>query len=248
MRWLDRIAGPFKEFGVGAGALYLIDRLLRSFSPRLGLYVYELMVQPIGTRPLLPAGLLKNLSFGEIREGDPAIALMPAREDIKAGRFDQGARCLGVYRKGELLGYCWFCFVRYNEDEVRATYELTQPDVSVFDFDLYVMPQHRMGTAFMAIWHGANAFLNDRGIRCTFSRMTRFNLASRRAHARLGSRRVGWALFLQAWQLEAMVSTLRPFVCLTWARRVSLCLKPDAMDGLAAVSAAPAAEPRGIHH
>ena len=40
-----RIVGPFKEFGLAAGALYALDRALRGISPRFGLFVYELMVQ-----------------------------------------------------------------------------------------------------------------------------------------------------------------------------------------------------------
>lgn len=225
------IAGPFKEFGALAGALYVIDRVLRHISPRLGLCVYELMVQPITGRPLLPPNLVRNLAFVEIGRGHPDLALMPARDDIKALRFEQGARCLGVYRKGKLIGYLWFCSERYEEDEVRCTYQLAETDRSVFDFDLYVLPEHRMGIGFMAIWHGANLFLSELGIRYTFSRLTRFNTASRRAHAHLGWRRVGRALFLQAWSAELMVSTLFPFVALTLGRgqRVRLRLAPDAL-------------------
>jgi hypothetical protein len=62
------------------------------------------MVQPITGKPMLPGNLAKNLRFAEIVEGDPAVATMPAREDIKASRFRQGARCLGAYRNDELLG------------------------------------------------------------------------------------------------------------------------------------------------
>ncbi|MDP1534625.1 MAG: hypothetical protein Q8L92_13715, partial [Rubrivivax sp.] len=170
---LRRVLGPFKEFGLVAGVLYLIDRMLRSVSPRLGLFVYELMVQPIASKPMLPANLTKNLRFAEIGRGDPELALMPAREDIKAARFDQGARCLGTYRKDKLIGYIWFSFGHHEEDEVRCDYELTAREQSVFDFDLYVLPEHRMGIAFMAIWHGANEYLHQRGIRYTFSRLTR---------------------------------------------------------------------------
>ena len=233
------IAGPFREFGALAGSLYAIDRVLRRISPRLGLYVYELMVQPITGRPLLPPNLVRNLDFVEIGRGHPDLALMPARDDIKALRFEQGARCLGVYRKGKLIGYLWFCSGRYEEDEVRCTYHLAEQDRSVFDFDLYVIPEHRMGIGFMAIWHGANLFLSERGIHYTFSRLTRFNVASRRAHAHLGWRRVGRALFLQAWSAELMLSTLFPFVALTWRRgqRVRLRLAPDALKR------APAATP-----
>src|SRR5207302_474415 len=119
----------------------------------------------------------RNLQFAEIREGDSAISLMPARPEVKAERFKQGAQCLGAYRKDDLLGYLWFCTSRYEEDEVRCTYILTEQARSVFDFDLVVVPKHRMGIGFMALWHGANLYLHQRGIRYTFSRLTRFNVA-----------------------------------------------------------------------
>lgn len=55
-----------------------------------------------------------------------------------------------------------------------------------------------MGTAFLAVSHGLNQYLHERGIVQTYSRMTRFNLPSRRAHARLGSACVGRAVFLRS--------------------------------------------------
>ena len=228
--------GPFREFGFAAGALYALNLVLRRISPRLGLFVYELMVQPITGRPLLPANLAKNLTFAVIGRGHPDIDLMPARADIKASRFDQGAVCLGAYRKDRLIGYVWFCMRCYEEDEVRCTYELAEPEHSVFDFDLYVLPEHRMGIGFMAIWHGANAYLHERGVRYTFSRMTRFNLPSRRAHARLGAKCAARAVFIQAWRLEVMLASALPCVALTWgtSRRARVRLAPDVLGSLAA--------------
>jgi hypothetical protein len=226
---LGRLVGPFKEFGLAVGALYIVDRLLRLLSPRLGLFVYELMVQPITDKALLPSRLARNLSFVEIGPEHPDIARMPARPEIKAARFAQGSRCLGAYRKGELIGYVWFCFGRYAEDEVRCTYELADPERSVFDFDFYVLPEHRMGLAFTSIWHGANAYLHERGVRYTFSRMTRFNLASRRSHLRLGAKATARAMTLQLWNVELMLATCAPFVAMTWkpAQRTPLRLAPD---------------------
>jgi hypothetical protein len=225
---VKRALGPFREFGIVAGGLYLADRLLRSMSPRLGLQVYELMEQPIDGRALLPAGLARNLEFVEIGPGHAALSKMPARDEVKALRFEQGARCLGVYRKGDLLGYMWWCPHRYDEDEVRCTYRLHPVDASVFDFDLYVMPEHRLGIAFLAIWHGANQWLHAQGVRHSFSRVTWFNLPSRRAHARLGGRRVGCALFVQLLSTELMISTVRPYIATSWRRdgRMTLYLTP----------------------
>jgi len=236
----NKLAGPFREFGLADGALYAADRVLRRISPKLGLYVYELMVQPIGGKALLPPNLAKNLSFVDIVRGDPALDLMPARPEIKQARFDQGAICLGVYRKGNLIGFAWFCFRAYEEDEVRCTYQLAQPDCSVFDFDFYVFPEHRMGIGFLAVWHGANEYLRARGIRYTFSRLTRFNVASRRAHAHLGWKCVGRAIFLQAWKLELMLSSLAPFTFLSWSGtlRPKLRLRPDALVSTRAGTAA----------
>jgi hypothetical protein len=228
-RLWQRATGPFKEFGAIAGTLYVADQLLRRLSPRLGLYVYELMVQPIGGKKLLPTNLAKNLTFAEIVQGHPAIELMPARPEIKIARFEQGAICLGVFRKEKLIGYAWFCFNAYEEDEVRCTYVLAVPGQSVFDFDFYILPEHRMGIGFAAVWHGANEYLRARDIRYTFSRVTRFNVASRRAHAHLGCKCVGKALFFQAWRVELMLATLAPFIKFSWScrSRPRLRLCPD---------------------
>lgn len=243
---VKRLLSPLREFGPVPGLLYLADRALRAVSPRLGLRVYEMMVQPIGTKPLLSPNLTKNLSFQEIGRGHPDVARMPALDAFKERRFDQGARCLGVYRKGELIGYAWFAFGQYEEDEARCTYVLAEPAVSVFDFDLYVMPEHRLGIAFMAIWHGANQFLRERGVHYTFSRLTRFNLASRRAHAHLGWRRVSQVVVLQAWRLEFMVATQAPYLGFSMSERgrIRLRLAPDVLGAPAPSTLPQPSEPK----
>src|SRR5262245_29444679 len=159
MAILERFAAPIREFGWLAGLAYLVDRGLNSISSRFRLYVYEIMVQPISSKPLLPAGLARHLEVREIRRGDPEIDLMPARPEIKLSRFAQNAMCLGVFKRGQFIGYIWFCFGRYDEDEVRCTFTLTPTDKSVFDFDLFLFPEHRMGLGFVGTWHCANAYL-----------------------------------------------------------------------------------------
>lgn len=163
--------------------------------------------------------------------GDPEVAQMPARPDVKAARFEQGAFCLGAFRKNQLVGWIWLRRQAHPEDEVRCTYELARPAESAFDFDLVVLPAYRLGIGFAAVWDGANAYLTEQGVRYSYSRLTRFNLASRRSHARLGCKRVAGAVFLKAWGLELMVATLAPFVALTWRsdQRTRLRLKPDVL-------------------
>lgn len=223
-----KLVGPCREFGALFGVLYLLNRLLRALSPRLSIFVYEFMVQPVTSSALLPPRLSRHFTYAEIGPGHADLARMPAHDDVKYGRFAQQARCLGVYSKDVLIGYIWFCFDQYDEDEVRCTYILSAPEKSVFDFDLFVFPEHRMGVGFLAVWHGANMFLRQRGIEYTFSRVTRFNTASRRAHAHLGWKKIGDAVFLQAWHLEVMVANIAPYVAASWSRnaRVGMHLTP----------------------
>jgi hypothetical protein len=226
---LQKIRSSFREFGLTVGVLYGIHRFLQRISANLNLYAYEFMVQPIHTNAIVPARLTKNLVVREIKRGDPEVDLMPARPDIKRARFDQNSVCLGGFQNGEFIGYMWFCFRTYEEDEVRCTYVVTPESEAVFDFDFYIFPKHRLSLAFVGIWNGANQHLCDRGIKYTFSRLTRFNAGSRRAHDHLGWKQVGRAVFLQAWSFEVMIATIFPYLHLSLgkANRVRLELRPD---------------------
>ena len=228
---LQKFTSPFREFGLFGGFMYALDRAFVRVSPALRLYFYEIVVQPIPDKTLLPARPTSQLQIREIKRGDPEVTLMPARTDIKESRFRQNAICLGAFRNGQFIGYIWFCFRRYEEDEVRCTFVLTPEDKAVFDFDLYLFPEHRMGLAFVGLWNEANKFLRSRNIKYTYSRFTRFNVASRRAHNHLGGKLVGRAIFLQAGRVELMVATIFPYLHLSIAKssRVQLKLRPDVL-------------------
>src|SRR5271165_2833783 len=222
---LARLMSPFKEFGFFAGLFYSVDRGLQRLSPNLRLFVYEFLAQPIPDVPLLPPRLSKGLEMREIRAGDPEVARMPARPDIKESRFEQNAICLGAFQKSQFIGHIWFCFNAYDEDEVRCTFVLPEGNQAVFDFDLFLFPEYRMGLGFVGIWNGANEFLRSRGIKCSFSRLTRFNLASRRAHMQLGAQRLGRVFVLRAWRVEFMVASMAPYVHLSLGKQDRVRLK-----------------------
>ena len=77
----------------------------------------------------------------------------------------------------------------------------------------------------------------------TFSRLTRFNLPSRRAHAHLGWQRVGSAVFLQAWSAELMLASIFPYIGLAIGsgRRIALTLSPGVLQASQADSVQPIA-------
>ncbi len=229
-RTLQRVTSPFTEFGLLPGAVYVVDRAFVRLSPRLRLYFYDLMVQPIPEAPLLPARFARQLEIREIKRGDPEMHLMPVRPEVLQARFEQNAICLGAFHKGQFIGYMWFCFRAYEEDEVRCTFVVTPAECAVFDFDLYLFPEHRLGLGFIGLWHGANEFLRSRGVRCSFSRLTRFNTASRRAHDHLGWKRVCTVVVVQAWSLELMMASQPPYVHLSAGRsRARLTLRPHVL-------------------
>ncbi len=224
---LAKLTSPFKEFGWFAGLLYSIDRVLQRLSPNLRLYFYELLVQPIPAEPLLSGKLARSFEAREIHRGDPEVAVMPARPEIKESRFDQGAVCLGTFKRDEFVGHIWFCFDAYQEDEARCTFVLPDDGQSVFDFDLYVFPQYRMGLGFLGVWNGACELLRQRGTKFSFSRLTRVNIASRNAHQKLGTRIVARVFVLKLFSWELFASTIAPFLYLSTGpgKRVRLKLK-----------------------
>lgn len=227
-----RIAGAVREFGVPVGIAYLFSQALSRLSPKLSFQLYEFMMQPIGDAVRHGRGRTQ-LSIREIPLDDPLLQRMPVRPDVLASRIAQRATCLGAFDgAGDLIGYMWFREGAYEEDEVRCTYVVSPSHQAVFDFDFYLLPEHRMGTAFASLWNGAFAELSRRGIRYSYSRMTRFNLASRRAHRRLGGAVVGRATFLKLFGMEIMLSTIAPFVSLSLSdrRRVRLVLEPPKSD------------------
>lgn len=209
MSALSRLAGPWREFGPRVGTLYIVDRLLQAVSPRLGLASYEFVAQPVSADGLLPAALTRNLSFALLSPDSADLARMQAPAPVMAQRFAEGASCLAVYRKGLLLGYAWWCSGGYLEDEVGCRFQLTDP-ATVFDFDVHVLPEHRMGLGFTALWHGVNEHLQQAGVTATLSRISSYNLASLRAHRRLGARDIGRAWFLRLGALTVMISSLAP--------------------------------------
>lgn len=224
-----RLAAPFREFGALDGALYLLDRLLSAATRSMRLQAYDLVVQPIPTEDLRDASAAKGLEVRVIASDAPELQGLPVRPEVLASRLRQECICLGAFRRGVLIGYMWVSPDRYEEDEVRCRYDVYPKGQAVFDFDFFLYPEHRMGRGFVGLWHGANRYLRERGVRYTFSRLTRFNVASRRAHARFGCRRIGSAVFLTSRRLQFMLGTVAPFVhvCTRSSGGPTLRLTPD---------------------
>ena len=220
-----RLAGPFREFGGSIGLLYVIDRMLRLLSPTWGVYPYQFVVQRMPEKPFLPPALSKNLCIERLMPASPWLDKTAVPAQVISDRFARGACGVAVLRKGQLVGYAWWSATGYAEQEVCCTFDLSELARVVFDFDVHVMPEHRMGMGFMAVWHAFAEELRRDGVEHSYSRISRFNSASLRAHARLGARPIGRAVFVRAGLLTMALRAQFPFVRVTLGNSCRLRLR-----------------------
>jgi len=113
----------------------------------------------------------------------------------------------------------------YSEDVVRARYLLPPSGKTAWDFDVYVVPEERLGFTFPRLWDTAYEYLREKGIRWSLSRISAFNPASLAAHRRLGARRIGSATFLLLGGAQLMLSSFRPYLHLSLRRSVPAVLR-----------------------
>ena len=178
--------------------------------PRI--YYYRLFAQPVSNKSIVPPALGRTINVRPIAKNDPAFAFMPVPPHIVSQRLAQSAYCIGAFKDQELVAYLWICPGPYEEDEVRCRFVPLPEGKAVWDFDVYVLPRHRMGLAFARLWSEANHYLNRRDVIVTYSRVSAFNSMSLRSHQSLNAQKVGTALFFVAGRLQLTISTRPPYV------------------------------------
>lgn len=191
MPLIRKFRGLVSEFGFANAVLYVAGLALRKICPRVFVYRYYIVAQPVPEKDFLHPRRGRNIDVRELTAGDPAFADLPLDDDVLAFRFGQDVLCLGAFQDGRIIGCLWMCFGAYEEDEVRCVFRLTPPETVSWDFDVYLHPDARLGFAFLRLWDEANARLRDRGIEWSLSRISGFNPGSMASHARMGAMRVG---------------------------------------------------------
>lgn len=208
---VDRLSSPLHTLGRRNGLWYLLSRALeRGSGGRVRLIRYLLVAQPLPEGP--PARALRDpgVTVREAGPGDPLLQHLPHPAAVIRGRFAQGARCLAVVRGADPMAFLWWTEGPYEEDEVRCRFEPAPEGEAVWDFDVFVFPHHRFGTAFARLWGEAGARLRQRGYRASCSRISAFNAASVASHRRLGARVTGMRTFLVLGPLQVSWGRGRP--------------------------------------
>jgi hypothetical protein len=212
----QRYGALVKQFGVAVSALYVLDRLLRRLSGGfVRVVAYALYAQPIGAATRASVRDDAHTTVSKVAPSDLVIAAFPRPAEVIRRRFAGGSCCYVAQVKDKFAGFIWISRDRYEEDEVRCLYVLSVPDVSAWDFDVYVEPTLRLGRTLARLWKHVDASLAADGIKWSFSRISIFNTASVRAHQRLGAVKVGRASFLLLGPLQLALLSSRPFVHLS---------------------------------
>jgi hypothetical protein len=209
MRFFHKLRSVFDEFGA-KGPLYLLTRALEG-TP-FGLHAYHLVAQPVPDRPLLPASRGRTIEVRSMARGDPAFAGLPLTPEVIDYRFAQNAICLGAFKGGAVIGCLWLCLGPYLEDEVRCRFVPLPAGAVSWDFDVYLLPEHRVGFGFARLWDEANSLLRQRGVAWSISRISVLNVKSLAAHDKLGIRTLATAVFLRIGRLQAMLASMPPYV------------------------------------
>lgn len=206
----------YRTRGVGTAACYALARALELGSRgALRLVSYQFVAQPIAEAERVAAGRTGSVEFRRLHADDPLVTQFPRPPAVITRRFRDGAQCLAAVKSGRLIGFLWYQELEYLEDEVRCLYRF-EPATAVWDFDVYVEPDFRLGRVFARLWDFANGELRTRGYRWTISRISAFNPESLAAHSRLGARRLGAAVFLQAGPLQVSFASLAPYLHVGW--------------------------------
>lgn len=211
-----RTREPFRRFGLAIGLLYVVHRALNRLSSSFGVYPYQIFMQPLSQAPLLPLALAKNLRRESLFPGHPLLDIVQVPQVVLKERFAGGAQGLVALRRDDPLGYAWWRRSSYHESEVRCVFEIDDKEVAVFDFDVFVLPAHRMGLGFISVWHVLMEHLGSIGVTHSYSRISEFNLASLRAHTRLGGQVIDRIIFIRLGLLSVALIRRLPFVRVAW--------------------------------
>ena len=201
------------SLGLFNGVLYLLGRAMQAVSGgRCYLIRYYLVAQPV-PNPFVPVCRpSENDRVLEVDRQNPIVKAFPRPSAVIQARFEKGLVCLAATSKQTFSGFLWFARGAYDEDEVHCRFVLANPDTMVWDFDVYVEPQFRLGRTFARLWDAANERFSSSGIQWSISRISAFNRQSLQSHQRLGIRRLDTLTFVCLGRLQISLMSCSPYL------------------------------------
>ena len=215
---IKKIINNFHQLGAIEGGWYCLAVFLRKTSrDHIKLFRYIFVAQPIPNSPSTFLRPTSKIDVGFVTLNDPLVGAFPPPYKVIKKRFDDGNICIAAKNEGRFAGYIWIANDRYDEDEVRCRYQLGVQNNSVWDFDVYVHPEYRLGRCLARLWDFTSAYLTHTGKKWSFSRIAASNLGSMRSHRRLGIRTLFTASFFCIGDFQLMLSLHKPFIHISFS-------------------------------
>lgn len=219
MTFFKKVRDNYRSLGLSDSFWYACHSLLQAVSSDFALEKHYVVAQSTSRDHRLQRDHGKSITMREIMRDDAVLRSIPRDMDLIAMRFDQSARCFGAFKDEQLVGVIWLQENSYTEDEIRCQFVWSPKEAAVWSFDVFILPEHRMGLAFVKLWNDIDARLRKQGVLWTLSRISAFNLRSRASHQRLGLRVVGSCVFIILKNWQVMLSSRRPFLHLSISPR-----------------------------
>ena len=231
---IRQLKDSIQQLGTANGLLYLLGRSLKKISNgRWRLIRYYIVAQPIPSPPSPSCKTSSASSIERVAPDNPICAAFPRPKHVIEQRFANGNTCLVARVKEQFAGFLWYAHTIYEEDEIHCRFVLGEPENSVWDYDVHVEPQYRMGRTFARLWDKANELLEHAHIRWSFSRISAFNPASLHAHRQLGTQRIGTltAICLGTAQMTFLPASPYVHFCWGWPGRPVVVLHAPGRNG-----------------
>ena len=205
--------------------IYYIDRAFSRLRLPLRLKQYYIFAQPVPSERLLRSRRGRSVYVERLDTADPRLEALPVAADTLDLRGQAGnIVCFAAFKDGRVIGCHWLALDHHDDEEVGARFCGQGSARFVWDFDLYVVPEERIGYAFARIWDEAFAFLRELGIAWSLSYVSPVNQRSHKSHESLGSVRVASLLRITLGRAELIVSTIRPYLGLALPPRTRVTI------------------------
>ena len=173
---------------------------------------YYIFAQPVQTKELLPKSRGKNIEIKFINQWDNDFLQFPRPKEVIENHLKQEASCFVAKKGSRVIGFLWLVKNAYEEDEVRCRFLLQPKDKVMWDFDVYINPEERIGFAFLKLWDAANTYMRNNNSQWSLSRISSFNQKSLASHSKLGAVIIASATFLCVGKLQASFFSTAPFI------------------------------------
>ncbi|WP_260293762.1 N-acetyltransferase [Sedimenticola hydrogenitrophicus] len=191
---MRKLRNLFREYPFTLAVEYLLRRGLSVIG--VGYHHYLLTAQPVPDTPWLNRKRASSYRIDKIMEDDYNSDWFPRPAHIIKSRYRQGAECWVAFKGDRAVGCQWLIKGPYIEDEVRCIFKPGPEENTVWDFDIYIVPEFRFSRLFLQLWDTSNAWMRSQGISWSASRVDALNLDSVKSHSSMGAYIVDHAWFV----------------------------------------------------